>query len=93
MERSDGLHFRNFSGHPSNSQNVYENSDQGLSDTIKPSHQDRGPSVIVGGRLLKQIKAETLGIQHNKKKLFVSFALEIILFCFFIGLIAHISNK
>ena len=88
----DGLHFRNLSGHPGQP-NIYENSDKGVSDTIRPPHQDRGPSVIIGGRVLKQIKADTLGIQQNKKKLFVSFVLEIILFCFFIGLIAHISNK
>ena len=93
MEGMDDLHFRNISGHPSNSRNIYENSDQVLNDTIRPPHQDRGPSVIVGGRLLRQIKTETLGIQQNKKKLFVSFVLEIILFFLFIGVIAHISNK
>ena len=93
MERSEGLHFRNFSGHPSNSTTIYENSDHRLSHTIQPPHHNRGPSVIVGGRILKQIKTEAFGIQQNKKKVFVSFVLEIILFCFFIGLIAHISNK
>ena len=109
MNGSDGLHFRNIPGHHLNNKNIYENKDQGFSDAIQDRrniddkiqdrgqdrmpHQDRGPSVIIGSRVIRQIKSENSGIQQNKKMLFVSFALEIVLFCFFFALIAHISNK
>ena len=109
MNGSDGLHFRNIPGHHLNNENIYENKDQGFSDAIQDRrniedkiqdrgqdrmpHQDRGPSVIIGSRVIRQIKSENSGIQQNKKMLFVSFALEIVLFCFFFALIAHISNK
>ena len=109
MNRSDGLHFRNIPGNHLNNENTYENADQGLRDAIqngrnienriddkgqdRTPHQDRGPSVIIGSRIIRQMKNETSGIQQNKKMLFVSFALEIVLFCFFFALIAHISNK
>ena len=109
MNKSDGLHFRNIPGNHLNNENTYENADQGLRDAIQNGrnienriedkgqdrihHQDRGPSVIIGSRIIRQMKNETSGIQQNKKMLFVSFALEIVLFCFFFALIAHISNK
>ena len=109
MNGSNGLHFRNIPGNHSNNQNIYENADQGLSDALQDRsniedmidsrgqdripHQDRGPSVIIGSRIIRQIKNETSGIQQNRKRLFASFALEIVLFCFFFALIAHISNK
>ena len=109
MDGSDGLHFRNIPGRHLNNENIYENADQGLSDEIQDRrniedrgqerinctfvHQDRGPSVIIGSRIIRQIKTENYGIQQNKKRLFVSFALEMVLFCFFFAFIAHISNK
>ena len=93
MNSNVNIAFRDAPNNHLNGENVYENASERYIRASRLPRQNRAPSVMIEGRIIKKLKLEAKGVNENKRNLYISFGLEVFMFVLFFILIAHISNR
>ena len=93
MDSNVNIAFRDVPDNHLNGENTYENANERYIRSSGLPRQNRAPSVMIEGRIIKKLKFEAQGIKENKKNIYVSFGIEVFMFFLCFIFIAHISNR